>query len=256
MKTLREFVYTNKLFTVAHRGSSGTAPENTMAAFSEALESGAMMIETDVQFTADGEIIAFHDFSLDRLANGPKDEEEFTYSSVKDLDVGSWFDPKFEDERIPKLEDILKLLSGKTYLDLELKTRKGKESDDNLKKLIRTIYDYGFEDKMMFCSFNYGLLQRIKEIDKKLHIGAIKLPDDYTLPSELARTIKIDAFICALDELKHRVCEDAVKNNIFIGVYSVDTSEDLKKVLGFDVKAIATNFPEKITQELRSVRSI
>jgi glycerophosphoryl diester phosphodiesterase len=255
MKSLRDYVYSNNFFVVAHRGSSGTAPENTMAAFQEAIDAGAMMIETDVQFTTDGKIIAFHDFALDRTAQGPDKEEDFSYESVRNLDVGSWFDEKFADQRIPELKDILELLNDKAYLDLEIKSRTGKESDDDLKKIIRTIYDYSYEDKMMFCSFNYRLLQRIKELDKRMRIGAIKLPDDYSLPSELAKEIQIDAYICSLEEVKHRLCEDAIKNDIFMAVYSIDSSEDLKKIMGYHVQAIATNYPAKIMQELAAMKS-
>ena len=66
MDLLRSFVSETQRFVVAHRGSSGTAPENTMASFRNAIADGARMIELDVQLTASNDVIVFHDDVLDR----------------------------------------------------------------------------------------------------------------------------------------------------------------------------------------------
>src|SRR5580693_2935619 len=60
---------TKVIWTIAHRGASGHAPENTMAAFRRAVELGARFIETDLQITRDAQVIAIHDFTLDRTTS-------------------------------------------------------------------------------------------------------------------------------------------------------------------------------------------
>lgn len=78
---------------IAHRGASGYAPENTMAAFRRAVEMGCTEVETDVGFTRDRQLILFHDKTLDRTTNGSGLPEDFTLAELKQLDAGSWWDP-------------------------------------------------------------------------------------------------------------------------------------------------------------------
>jgi glycerophosphoryl diester phosphodiesterase len=78
---------------IAHRGASGYAPENTMAAFRRAKEMGCTEVETDVGFTKDGKLILFHDKTLERTTNGQGKPEEYTLEELKRLDAGSWWDP-------------------------------------------------------------------------------------------------------------------------------------------------------------------
>jgi glycerophosphoryl diester phosphodiesterase len=72
MEKLKDFVEQRKIFIAAHRGASGVAPENTLAAYEEAMKGHADMIEVDVQMTVDKKIICYHDFKLGRTAQGRK----------------------------------------------------------------------------------------------------------------------------------------------------------------------------------------
>lgn len=87
--------------TLAHRGASGYAPENTLAAFDKAIELGADMIETDVRQTKDGHLVLFHDPSVKRTTNGQGLVSELTLAELKALDAGSWFGREFAGQRIP-----------------------------------------------------------------------------------------------------------------------------------------------------------
>src|SRR5512140_126848 len=86
---------------VAHRGSSVVAPENTLAAFRQALEDGAQAIELDVRLTADEEVIIFHDRNLNRTTNGRGKAGRYRLAELRRLSAGSWFHPKFAREKIP-----------------------------------------------------------------------------------------------------------------------------------------------------------
>ena len=94
---------------IAHRGASAHAPENTMAAFRCAAESGAKWIEFDVHLTHDGVPIIIHDDTFDRTTDGTGKIADTKWADVQKLDAGNWFDPKFKGERVPHLAEVLKL---------------------------------------------------------------------------------------------------------------------------------------------------
>lgn len=109
---------------IAHRGLSESYPENSLIAFNKAIEAGADGIETDVRMSRDGMAFIFHDSSLKRITG--KDESiESQYSEyIKDLDIGSWMDEKFHDQRLPTLETLLHHIHERTNLILEIKYHK------------------------------------------------------------------------------------------------------------------------------------
>lgn len=256
MQSLSEFVKANKLFVAAHRGSSGTAPENTMAAYRQALGAGAKMIEIDIQFTTDNRIIAFHDDSLIRTTNGLLYAKEFAYEDLKNIDVGSWFDEKYKSERIPLLSDVLDLIKDCAYLNIEIKLQKTSDYSKKILQLIDMVKRYRVDQQVLFASFEYNLLSMIKEYDANLHTAAIKLPDDNRLPSELAAELGCEAYVCALSELNPEISNDTAKNNISLGVYTVDDKEELLYALEYNVNAFGTNFPEQIIKELKLLEKI
>src|SRR5271154_304501 len=92
---------------VAHRGASGHAPENTLAAFQRAVELGASFIETDLHLTRDARFVAIHDQNLERTTNGKGAVREHTLAELRKLDAGMWFDRQYMGQQIPTLEDVL-----------------------------------------------------------------------------------------------------------------------------------------------------
>ena len=89
---------------IAHRGASAYAPENTLAAFALAEEMGADWFELDCQLTKDHEVVVMHDDTLDRTTSGSGYVRDTTLHEIKQLDAGSWFEPKWRGERVPTLE--------------------------------------------------------------------------------------------------------------------------------------------------------
>src|SRR5213075_2825191 len=106
----------------AHRGASRKAPENTLAAFSRAIDDGADGIELDVRLTADGEIVVFHDSRLNRTTDGSGKIERCTLDELKRLSAGSWFHPVFGGESIPTLDQALELVRRRVGVNIELKS--------------------------------------------------------------------------------------------------------------------------------------
>ena len=114
--------------------------------------------------------------------------------------------------------------------------------------MIEILNKSGMKDHVMFASFNYDLIEFIKSIDNELHFAAIKIPSDDKLPSELAKSFDIEAYICAIDEMTPKIDRDCIDNNIFTGVYSVDTIEDFQNMNNFHITAYGTNYPALIKE--------
>ncbi|MEU9740379.1 glycerophosphodiester phosphodiesterase family protein [Micromonospora chersina] len=116
--------------TYAHRGSSGMAPENTAAAFELAIAEGADYVETDVQLSADGELVIIHDVTLARTTDAqrvfadrpPWNVHDFTLAELRKLDAGGWYAAEFAGQHILTLDELLDLLGDRVGLNLELKS--------------------------------------------------------------------------------------------------------------------------------------
>jgi glycerophosphoryl diester phosphodiesterase len=119
---------------IAHRGASGSAPENTLAAFNLAWEEGADGIEGDFYLTSDGEVVAFHDKTTKRTAGVDLPVKGTPWSTLSKLDVGSWKDPKFAGERPPLLGEVLDALPPGKRFFIEIKD--GVEIVEPIRKIL------------------------------------------------------------------------------------------------------------------------
>ena len=96
-----------------HRGASAVAPENTYAAFEQAVAQGAEYAETDIRRTADGALVLVHDATLDRTSDGRGPISSMTLADLRRLDAGAWFDGAFRGARIPELAPFLRWIEAR-----------------------------------------------------------------------------------------------------------------------------------------------
>jgi glycerophosphoryl diester phosphodiesterase len=118
----------------AHRGASDTHPENTLAAFREAVRLGAHMIELDVCLSKDHEPVVMHDLAVDRTTNGKGKVSDLTLAELKRLDAGGWKSPEFKGEPIPTLDEALRIMPVNIWLNVHLKG--GKEVGEKAAQVI------------------------------------------------------------------------------------------------------------------------
>ncbi len=109
-------------YIIAHRGASKDAPENTLAAFREAWRQQADGIEGDYGYTIDQQIVCVHDDDLNRTGQANLVVAQSTYEQLKTVDVGSWKSPKFNDQRVPLLRQVLDQMPSDKWCVIELKT--------------------------------------------------------------------------------------------------------------------------------------
>jgi glycerophosphoryl diester phosphodiesterase len=106
---------------IAHRGASADAPENTLEAFQLGLDQGADAIECDVRVTRDGELVAIHDPTVERVAGRKGTVAEMSYDELRKLDVGIWKSPDWQGVRIPSLADTLDIIPADHRIFIEVK---------------------------------------------------------------------------------------------------------------------------------------
>ncbi|MEO2014867.1 MAG: glycerophosphodiester phosphodiesterase family protein, partial [Fuerstiella sp.] len=147
---------------MAHRGSSHAAPENTIAAVKQAIEDGADRVEIDVQQTADGVVVVFHDSDFMKLSGSKLKIWDATMDDLQDMDIGSWFAPEFRDQRVPPLADVLKVCKGKIGLNIELKYY---GHDDQLEQRVAEIVEeHGMAADVIAMSLKVDAVTKMKQL--------------------------------------------------------------------------------------------
>lgn len=163
----------------AHRGASASAPENTLAAIRLAIEEGADWAEIDVQESADGEVVVFHDDSLRRISGSGRRVESCTWEELQKLDAGSWFSSKYAGERIPSLEQALDCARGKIGLCIELKD----EGDSLSSKTADLILRHGMADQVVVTSWSLNALGAVQKRAPSIPTGLICTRVKYLEPA-------------------------------------------------------------------------
>jgi len=227
----------------AHRGSSAYRPENTLEAFSLAVEQGADGIELDVQITKDDVIVAAHDEYLERVSDGKGCISDYTLDELKTFNFGKLFPDAVC--RVPSLAEVFSLIKPSNLtLNIELKMSE-RVRLDLPGKLAALTKEYGMEDRVIYSSFNHYFLQMIKKINPSAKTGML-----YDLvmvdPWVYAAYIGVDfihpnfRIIAALPDTVKR-CHD---NGIGVNVWTVDDPQAVKLMMHFGVDSLITNKPD------------
>ncbi|MGO4180913.1 glycerophosphodiester phosphodiesterase [Paenibacillus sp. MCAF9] len=237
------------IINFAHRGASGYCPENTLAAFKKAIELGATGIEIDVQLTKDDQIVIIHDESLMRTTGLNRLVKDTAYEELMSLDAGSWFDPAFQAERVPLLEQLLELLRhSDIILNIELKN--GIIQYPGLEqKVIDIVRAFGMADRIILSSFNHYSLLLCKQLAPEIRTGVLYMEGLYR-PWEYAATLQADA----LHPFKYAVTPEwtasAAAHGIAYHPFTVNDAEEMERLLNAGVDGIITDYPDRLAEVL------
>jgi len=155
------------VIAVAHRGASAYAPENTVAAFDEAIHCGAKAVEFDLRLTADGAPVVIHDDTVNRTTNGTGPVAAYDRLDLLRLDAGSWMHARFSGTRIPTLEEALLAIGPHARPVIELKTQIPAEL------VIRTLRRYDLLEDALVISFVESWLVPFRIASRDLAIGLL-----------------------------------------------------------------------------------
>lgn len=164
--------YHRRPLVIAHRGASGSAPENTLAAFQAALEAGADGIELDVTRCGTGEIVVIHDDTVDRTTNGSGVVSTMSLWVLRELDAGAWFGPEYAGERVPLLSEVLDAVGSSLRINIEIKARR-RRSDGLEQEVAAMVRERGLQDRVLISSFNPFALRHVRREAPELQLGLL-----------------------------------------------------------------------------------
>lgn len=237
-----------------HRGASGAAPENTLAAFDLAAKVGADGIELDVHFTKDLEVVVVHDNTLARVTGMNGVVEELTLAQLKKLDFSNHM-AAYKGETIPTLWEVLELVKP-TGMEINIELKTDAKLPEGLEEAtLELVAKAGMADKIWYSSFNHYSIERVKQLDATTRCGLLYSNKVYK-PWDYARMMNVEAVhpqfksVNTPDYMK--LCHEA---GIRCHAWTVNEAADMRKLLEQGVDAIITNEPALAREVLKAFES-
>ena len=235
------------MLVIAHRGASGTRPENTLVAFRRAETLGAQMVELDVQLSRDGEVVVLHDWTLDRTSDGRGRVGRRTLAEIRRLDAGAWFDPAYAGERIPTLGEVLAAVG--LPVNVELKSR----GDDGLEaRALAVVEAAGAMERVVFSSFDPESLLRLRARSARADIAVLWSGRRLAPALRLAGRVGATALHIRKDAAASAEVPKAVAEGVLVRAWTVNDPAESALLGNSGVSAIFTDFPERFLQIPRS----
>ncbi|MCR4734801.1 MAG: glycerophosphodiester phosphodiesterase [Treponema sp.] len=227
-----------------HRGASGYAPENTLAAFKLAADMGADGVELDIQETKDGVIVVCHDETIDRTSNAAGWIKDFTFEELRKFDFSNG-NSAYEGIKIPTMEEVFDLLAP-TGLTINIELKTGIVFYDKIEeKILELTKKKNWEERVIYSSFNHYSVCKIKEMCPQAKVGLLYADGPIDMPG-YGKSHGVNALHPALYNLQYPdYMEDCHKNGLDVNVWTVNTSEHLMLCKKFGVNAVITNYPAK-----------
>ncbi|MBU1097409.1 MAG: T9SS type A sorting domain-containing protein [Bacteroidetes bacterium] len=240
------FLYTSSIFAgstkiIAHRGASSVAPENTLSAFSKAIEFGADYIECDVQVSKEDSLMIMHDATVDRTTNSLGAVNSLSYNVLRVLDAGSWFSPQFAGEKIPTLKEVLNLAANANYnvgVVIEIKAN----TPTIVAKVVALVQKLNLRNRVIISSFSFDQISAAKAIDPtipvQLFAGAIT-------NTNITQVAGIGGeWVGSGGTITTALLESAHANNVLLNKWTVNSAPEMQVLIAQGVDAITTNFPQ------------
>ncbi len=228
------------MLNMAHRGASGTFPENTLSAFRAAIDAKADMCELDVQLTRDGAVVVIHDETVERTTDGKGEVAELTLAELQRLDAGAKFKGgAVKGERIPTLDEVFDVTAGRCGLNIELKA-------GGLEHQVAQIMQSreAFADSIV-SSFDWEYLKKIQQLHFNIRIALLadEKPVDLMINAVAMRAYAINP---RWDMVTADLCKAAHEKNLQVYTWTVDADARMRALMECGVDGIMTNYPERL----------
>jgi glycerophosphoryl diester phosphodiesterase len=229
---------------IAHRGNSAAAPEQTLAAFEQAVELGADMIEADVRRSSDGRLVLLHDATLDRTTNGHGRVDAATFDDLRRLDAGAWFDVgQFAGQRIPALDELFELAEAEGIgLCLEVK---GDTAEDHASVAQEVARELGRRDRLdadVLASFDHRCLALAAAAVPGLRSAPDRLPErglaDGRALVEQAEAIGARIIQHHHEDLTGAAVDEAHRAGVALWAWPPETAREIERVAKMGVDAV------------------
>lgn len=236
---------TNRPLVFAHRGAKRVAPENTLPAFEAAIRLGADGVELDVQYSSDGELIIFHDLSLEKTSNGTGRVSAHTFDELRALDAGSHFGPEFAGTQIPTLDEALETARGKLLVNIELKTIEVAQSNLG-PDAVEVVRRHGMADDVVISSFNPFALRKSKLAGPEIEHALLLAPDlvRWMRWGVTLRHSRADGLHPERAMVTPEYLANARRRGLPVRVWTVNEETDMRRLADLGVDAIITDVPD------------
>jgi glycerophosphoryl diester phosphodiesterase len=252
---------TSSVQHIAHRGGSRLAPENTLAAFRNALTLPVDTIELDVQMSRDGYPIVFHDNTLERLTDGNGNILDLDFAYLRSLNAAAHFPGNWSmTEQIPTLREVLDLAKEHVQVQIEIKTSQRDGVYGRYPHIVEAVVNEVRATSMLqhvvIISFDWPVLPAVKALEPTLKTGAIVSdnawkPDGEHALDTLVQQIKpLGCEWIALDCKLFTSDMPAVlhEHGFQLGLWTVNTLEQLQRFAAASVDALTSDRPDLFAQ--------
>lgn len=251
-------LYFLSLEIIAHRGASGTTPENTLAAIQKALDVGADSIEIDVRMSADKEIFLMHDSKVNRTTNGSGAIRKLTTDYIKTLDAGSWFSPQFANQKVPTLLECMQLINGRAKLLLEVKSSQKSRYPELCMRINQIIKQMDAYNWVIFQAFDSEVLTQMHQIEPRIilnklivyNLGLAPITriyfDEKLRTGNLLKVSYLSGINCNFRYATKTLVNRIHQNDKKIYCWTANSTRTMKRLLRIGVDGIITNYPEKL----------
>ncbi len=242
---------------VAHRGGSHLAPENTLAAFRNALTFPIDAIELDVQLSRDGRVVVFHDYTIEKLTNGAGNILDLDFAYLRSLNAAAHFAGGWpEPQQIPTLREVLNLAKGHVQVCIEIKPSKRDGTfgryPNIAEKVVEEVRSADMLDQVLVISFDWMILPLINSLEPAVQTGALVSDDVWDPRAEHALQTLIDRakmLGCSWISMDYKLFADdmpeAVHDGGFkLGLWTVNTEEGLRHFAAAGVDSITSDRPD------------
>ena len=231
------------MLLIAHRGASGYAPENTLAAFRKAVAMGLAFIETDLQLTRDARFVAIHDDTVNRTTNGQGNVHDLTLAEIRRLDAGSWFGSAFAGERVPTLEETLEFAKRHDvvfYLELKPGGSWGGEH-----ALIGALRESGEFARVVVISFDSALVAAVRRVEPTLMTGLLC---DGQIDKPIEKTLEIGArqLVIRGNLVTPAMIAEAKRHDLQVICWTVNHPAHLRLLASAGVAGIMSDYPDRL----------
>src|SRR3989442_6197192 len=242
---------------VAHRGGSHLAPENTLAAFRNALTLPIDAIELDIHMSRDGHAVVFHDYTVDRRTNGSGNILDLDFAYLRSLNAAAHFPGGWpEPQQIPTLREVLELAKGHVQVYIEINESKRKGTFGRYPNIAETVVEevraVGMLDQVLVISFDWTILPVIKSLESAMQTGALVSDDVWNPRAEHAlQTLndQVKMLSCDWINMNRELFTDDMlaathKDGFKLGVWTVNTEAELRRFAASGVDALTSDRPD------------
>ncbi len=233
---------------IAHRGFSSAAPENTLAAFREAIAVGADYFELDVHQSRDGHLMVIHDATVNRVASGGEQGKvaDMTLRELRKIRAGypRRFEDNFPQERIPTLRRALRTAKGKIKVCVEIKVEGIEEATMQIIRRLR------MEDEVIIFSFHYSVLEKFRELDADIPLLYLRSVVDSTVIADAA-AIRASAIGAGRPtKVTAELLQTVHAKGMELWQWTINDPTDMQYLLEVGADGIITDYPD-VALELR-----